>query len=122
MHGEQLNDYRRRLLKPYQHYSQPFAKTELKVAAVDSNTFDHIEEEIWKAAFDAVRDPSTVPLGILREEVTTKNGHTYTKFHGRPMSWMAAFAPPGKRIKRITERNDSYNGGSRVIYEPQARA
>ena len=121
-HGEELNAYRRRLIVPYQHYSPTFKKANLKVVAVEDLMFNHVEEEIWKAAFDAVHDPSTVPLGILREEVTTRNGHTTTKFHGRPLSWMAAFAPPGKRIRRITERNDSYNGGVRVIYEPQARA
>jgi hypothetical protein len=111
---------RRRLLVPYQHHSPAFKKADLKVVAVEDSMFNHVEEEILKAAFDAVRDPSTVPLGILREEVTTNNGHTYTKFHGRPLSWMAPFMQPGKRVKRIIERNDSYNGGSRVIYEPQA--
>jgi hypothetical protein len=115
-HGEELNAYRRRLLIPYQHYSPVFAKSNLKVLAVDDAAFNHAEDEILKAAFDAVRDPSTVPLGILREEVTTRNGHTTTRFHGRPISWMAPFMARGQRVKRITERNDS-GGVGKVHYE-----
>ena len=82
--------------------------------------FNHVEEEILKAAFDAVRDPSTVPVGILREEVSTWNGHTYTKFHGRPLSWMAPYMVGGKRVRKIVERNDA-NGPGRTLYESQAR-
>jgi hypothetical protein len=110
MHGEELNNYRRRLLQPYQHYSPAFAKSNLKVLAVDGPAFDHAEEEIWKAAFDAVRDPSTVPLGVLRESVEVKNGHTHTKFYGRPTSWMAPFMGPGKRVKQINRNVDSNIG------------
>jgi hypothetical protein len=32
-----------------------------------------------------------------------------------PISWMAAYAAAGKRIKRIVERSDS--GGNRTLYE-----
>jgi hypothetical protein len=66
-----------------------------------------------------VHSPATVPFGILREIVETKNGHTYTKFIGAPRSWMAPFMVPGKRVRRITERADS--GPGRVIYELQGR-
>ena len=118
MHGEELNNYRRRLLKPYQHHSPTFKKADLRVVAVEDSMFDHVEEEIWKAAFDAVRDPSTVPLGVLREEVSVRNGHTTTKFHGRPLSWMAPFMQPGKRVRQIVERTDS---GDRVRYQARKR-
>ena len=116
MHGEQLNDYRRRLLRPYQHHSAPFAKANLKVLAVDDAAFNHAEAEIWKVASDAVRDPSSVAYGVLRESTETKGGHTYVRFYGATSSWMDQFRPTygRRRVKRIIERGDS---GTRTLYE-----
>ncbi len=53
---------------------------------------------------------------FLREHTENRNGHQYTKFYGRPSTWMNQFAGIGKRVKRITERTD--NGGpGRTLYE-----
>jgi hypothetical protein len=115
MYGELRDNYRRRLLTPLQRFSPTFKDADLRVAQVDPVAFDAIEKDIYKCAADAFKNPETVPLGHLREHVETRGGHIYTKFYGRPVSWMAAFAPKGKRIRRIIERSDS--GASRTLYE-----
>lgn len=115
MHGEARDDYRRRLLTPLQRFSEVFKHADLRVAQVDPIAFGAIEQDIFKAAADAYKNPATVPLGHLREHVETRGGHTYTKFIGRPISWMSAFAPHGKRVKRIIERADA--GPGRTLYE-----
>jgi hypothetical protein len=120
MSGETLGAYRRRLLQPLQKHSPTFKAADLRVVAVDPVAFDAVEADIYRCAADAVNNPATVPMGMLREVVEVRNGHTHTKFVGAPRSWMAPFMVPSKRVRRITERSDS--GPGRVIYELQARA
>lgn len=44
------------------------------------------------------------------------HNHTYTKFVGRPISWMATFAPPGRRVRKtIQHSGDSRNES--VLYQ-----
>jgi hypothetical protein len=45
----------------------------------------------------------------------TRGGHEYTKFYGRPISWMAPFMTQGMRVRKIIERSDS--GPGRTLYE-----
>jgi hypothetical protein len=103
MHGEKIIDYRRRVLKPMQDHSPIWKGTDLRVLSVDEKAFNNAEEQIFKAAVDSARSPSSVPVGTLREHVETRGGHTYHRFYGRPVSWMAGFAPNGRRIKRINQ-------------------
>ena len=115
MHGEGRDNYRRRLLHPLQPHSATFKHSDLRVAQVDPVAFDAIEKDIYASAEQGFKNPATVPLGHLREHTEMRGGHQYTKFIGRPISWMAAFAPPGKRVRRIIERSDS--GPGRTLYE-----
>jgi hypothetical protein len=110
MHGETLGAYRCRLLRQLQKYSPTFKNADLRVVAVDTVAFDAVEADIYRCAVDAVNNPATVPIGMLREIVETKNDRTHTKFIGRPISWMSGFVVPGKRVRRITERADSGRG------------
>ena len=115
MYGETRDNYRRRLLHPLKIHSPEFRHSDLRVVQVDPVAFDVVERNIYEHAMDAAKNPMTVPLGHLREIKETRGGHEYTKFVGRPISWMAAFAPPGKKIRRIIERGD--NGPGRTLFE-----
>jgi len=106
LHGETLNAYRRRLLMPFLPFSPAFRRADLRVLAVDPAGFNHAEDVILADAEAEARNPTTVPLGHLREQVEERNGHRYTRFHGRPKSWMATFAPRGRRVSRIDQQNE----------------
>lgn len=67
--GVTLLNYRRMLLEPMNQYSDIWRNSDLRVVAVDDNAFDVAETEIYKAAADAVRNPTTVRHGTLREMV-----------------------------------------------------
>lgn len=119
MDGEQLGAYRRRLLIPLQGFCPTFKHSDLRVAVVDNAGFEPVERAIYKAAADEAVNPRSVPLGTLREIVETRGGHTYSKFYGNPKSWMAAYMPPGRMVRRITEhRGDS----DKTHYELRKRA
>jgi hypothetical protein len=106
MHSESLGNYRRRLLMPFQKHSKSFRNSDLRVVQVDSVAFDAVEDEVYKCAADAIRDPASVPVGHLREIVESKNGHTYTRFVGRPSAWMNQFSGRTRLVKNITVRSD----------------
>jgi len=107
LNGETLNAYRCRLLTPFLPYSPAFKRADLRVLAVDPAGFNHSEEVILADATAEARNPTTVPLGHLRMRSEQRGGHTYTEFFGRPKSWMASFAPAGKRVKRIDQQNEN---------------
>ena len=48
MHGEELNNYRRRLLTPYQHYSPAFKKADLKVLLKEMTAFQYFLDSMSK--------------------------------------------------------------------------
>jgi hypothetical protein len=99
--------------------SPAFKYSDLRVLGVDPAGFKSVEDTIYANAEAEGRNPKSVPPGILREHTESRNGHQYTKFYGRPSTWMNQFAGIGKRVKRITERTD--NGGpGRTLYERPA--
>jgi hypothetical protein len=102
---------------PFQKYSPAFRHADLRVLAVDAAGFLAAEDAIYQAATDEGKNPKNVPLGVLREHSETRGGHVYTRFHGRPISWMNQFMIQGKRVKRIIERNDHNGGPNRTLYE-----
>jgi hypothetical protein len=106
-YGETLIAYRRRLLHPFKHLSPAFKNSDLKVLAVDPAGFEEAENTIYADAEREGRNPTTVPLGILRERVEQRGGHQYTTFYGKPISWMGSFMPRGRRVQKMVERNDS---------------
>jgi hypothetical protein len=115
MHGETRDNYRRRLLTPLQPLSDQYRNIDLRVAQVDPVNFDIAEDAIYKHAEDSIKDPRTVKVGHLRELTETRGGHTFTTFVGTPKSWMSAFAPPGRRVRKIIQRSDS--GHETTLYQ-----
>jgi hypothetical protein len=88
VYKEELSAYRRRLLQPLKHMSAHFKHADLRVLAVDGAGFKVAEDSIYSAAEQEGRNPKSIPPGILREQSETRHGHTYTKFFGRPSTWM----------------------------------
>ena len=100
----------------WQHLSPAFKNSDLKVLQIaDGPAFNTAINDILARADAEGRNPSRIPLGHLAERTETKNGRAYTRFYGRPITWMAPFMTQGRRVKRIVERSD--NGNSRVVYE-----
>jgi hypothetical protein len=54
--------------------------------------------------------------GDLAQRVEQKGGHTFTRFYGRPSSWMNAFAPQGKLVRRI-KRMDDHGNVTDALYQ-----
>ena len=114
MIGERTLAYRRRLLRGIQGATGKGLRDVNLYVVRDPTAFTMLENEMYRVAADAYKDPATVPLGTLRAVSETRGGHTHTRFYGRPSSWMSQFAPPGRAIRRINEvRSD---GESRVLY------
>jgi hypothetical protein len=114
--GETLGNYKRRIVKTWQSLSPTYKDVDLRVLQkADGIAFNAAVADILVHADAEGRRPSRVPLGVLIERTENKGGHQYTKFYGRPVSWMSQFMHQGKRIKRIIERSD--NGGSRTLFE-----
>lgn len=106
LQGESLLAYRRRLLTDLKEHSADWKNSDLRVVAVDDATMAIAENQIYAAATIAVRNPASVPLGMLRE-IKTKNdaGHTLTSFVGSPSAWMTRFAPTGRAVRQINQPN-----------------
>jgi hypothetical protein len=66
LHGESLISYRRRLLNPFKHMSPAFKISDLRVLAVDAAGFEAAEATIYADAESEGRNPTNVPIGILR--------------------------------------------------------
>ena len=106
LQGESLLQYRRRLLNDLKQYSEDWKNSDLRVVAVDEASLAIAERQIFAAADAAVRNPASVPIGILRE-IKNRNdaGHTMTTFVGSPISWMNRFAPTGRAVTKINQFN-----------------
>ena len=116
MAGETLGAYKRRTVREWQHLSPAFKNSDFKVLQLaDGVAFNVAIEDIMARADKEGRNPSQIPAGYLAERSEVKGGHTFTKFYGRPSTWMNQFAPTGKRVRRIIERGDS--GPGRTLYE-----
>jgi hypothetical protein len=114
IHGETLGAFKRRSVRPWQSLSPTFKDVDLRVLQkADGIAFNAAINDILTHADAEGRRPSRVPLGYLAERTETKGGHVYSRFYGHPISWMAPFMIPGKRVRRITERADS--GPGRVL-------
>ena len=72
-------------------------------------------EDILSRADKEGRNPTQIPAGYLAERSEVKGGHTFTRFYGRPSTWMNQFAPTGRRVRRIIERGTG--GTNRTLYE-----
>jgi hypothetical protein len=98
LHGEQLLDYRRRLLRPLMKYSKEFA-------AVDVDTLVEpligpIEKSVYQDAIKASTDNASAPEDYLREVTTTDaTGRRITTFYGQPKTWMRQFSCQRRRLR-----------------------
>jgi hypothetical protein len=103
LHGEQLLDYRKRLLRPLQKYSTQFKDVDLD--ELREPLLSPIEKSIFADAIKASTDNASAP-DYLREVTTTDaTGRRITTFYGQPKTWMAQFA--GQRRRLIGIRNTS---------------
>ncbi|SEP50976.1 hypothetical protein SAMN02990966_07821 [Rhodospirillales bacterium URHD0017] len=110
MQGETLGSFKRRSVRPWQSLSPTYANVDLKVLQVaDGIAFNAAIDDVLACADAEGRRPTRVPAGYLAERVETKGGHTYTRFYGRPKSWMDQFMPRGQRIKRVHRADDKGN-------------
>jgi hypothetical protein len=110
MAGELLRNFKIRCVRPYQDLSAEFKHADLKTLSIaDGVSFNHVINSILTAADAEGRRPTRVPMGFLAERVTTRNGHTETRFYGKPSSWMSQFAPPGRVVKRINRLDSNGN-------------
>ena len=96
MPGENVDDYRRRILEPLKAHSDAWKGVDL--AKLESAAFDVAESQIREAAMDAALSPSTVPAGGLREHRKQADGHTIVTWSGHPSAWMNQFAGTGQRV------------------------
>jgi hypothetical protein len=97
LHGEQLLDYRRRLLRPLMKYSTQFKDVDLD--ELREPLLSPIEKSVFADAIKASADNSSVPEDYLREVTTTDaTGRRITSFYGQPRAWMSQFAGNRRRL------------------------
>jgi hypothetical protein len=98
LHGEQLLDYRKRLLRPLQKYSTQFKDVDLD--ELREPLLTPIEKSIFADAIKASTDnASAAPDGYLREVTTVDaTGRRITSFYGQPRVWLNQFAGQRRRL------------------------
>jgi hypothetical protein len=117
LQGEMLKNYKVRCLKPWQRLCKEYASVDLKtLALVDGAAFQVAADAILTAAREEAKHPKQVPMGVLLPRVEQRGGHTYTRWYGSPRSWMNAFAPPGKLVRRVN-RMDSEGNITGSLYQ-----
>ena len=100
---ENVDAYRRRLLRPFLRYSPAFKAVD-PYSVTDAAVFDGIEAKVYAGAALAAKSP-TNNVGVLRPCVTrSAAGHTVTEFYGSPSVWMSCFAGSGKAVKAFNLR------------------
>jgi hypothetical protein len=100
LHGEQLLDYRKRLLRPLIKYSTQFKDVSLD--ELREPLLTPIEKSIFADAIKASTDNSSAPDDYLREVTTTdQTGRRVTSFYGQPRAWMNQFAGQRRRLVGI---------------------
>jgi hypothetical protein len=91
MAGEEVLDYRRRLLSPFQRHSEEFKDVDLNKIA--GPAFNGIEARIYADARVAANKKIEVSGNqLFMRTIRTDAGHTINEFHGSPSAWMGDFA------------------------------
>ncbi len=109
MAGETVPDYRRRLAKGLQKYSQHWKSVDLgSTAFADDNVFEPVETQIYNDAQAAAKSAVDVPAGTLRMMERRADGHTIREFVGNPGAWMSQFAGP--RWRATSDWNSNLGG------------
>lgn len=108
MQGEIVIGYRKRLAGLLKEHDPRWKDVDLNAVATDEKAFGIIEEQIYKAAMDAAKNPASVPVGELRAVTTRRpTGHLETRFYGSPGAWMARHGPNRRFVTAI----DTMRGG-----------
>jgi hypothetical protein len=105
LHGEQLLDYRRRLLRPLMKHSTQFK--DVNVDELAEPLISPIERSVFADAIKASHDNSSVPEDYLREVTTTDaTGRRITSFYGQPRVWLNQFSGNRRRLIGIRTNFD----------------
>ena len=105
LHGEQLLDYRRRLLRPLMKYSTQFKDVDLD--ELREPLLTPIEKLMFADAIRASTDGSTLPEDTPREVVTVdRTGRHISSFYGQPKAWMKTFSGQRRRLIGIKTHFD----------------
>lgn len=110
LQGELPIDYRLRLVKTVQKYSQPWAEIDLR--GLPAPALAVAETAIYADAQTAARSPADLAEGQLREIITTDEaGRRITSFVGDPAAWMGQFRTrPRALVKPFFRRNANSQG------------
>lgn len=102
MTAETAVDYRVRMAKGLQSFSNRFKDVNLYHVAADSALFDTVEDSIYNDAAAYAAHPTDLQAGELRPIVRSdETGRRVTTFAGEPKSWMRDFAGQARRVNRI---------------------
>ena len=105
LHGEQLLDYRRRLLRPLMKFSTQFKDVDLD--ELREPLLTPIEKLVFADAIRASTDGSTLPEDTPREVVTVdRTGRHISSFYGQPKAWMKTFSGQRRRLIGIKTHFD----------------
>jgi hypothetical protein len=103
MQGEKLTNYRRRLLRPFQQYSELYKKIDL--CTLGTPELLHAAEEIIYG--DAEKYGSNMQqhlagTGVLREiKRRDETGRMISEFVGDPKVWLGQFSMPRRRVVKF---------------------
>jgi hypothetical protein len=100
LEGERLTQYRARLLRPYQKYSNAWRDVPLPSFPSDK-ALDTVESQVFAAALEEARQPTslTVKPGELVERVVTDDaGRRVRKFYGDPEVCWGPFKTPSRLV------------------------
>ena len=62
------------------------------------------EAGVHREAIAASKNPLNVVPGYLQQCEVVRDGHTFRTFHGSQITWMQAFMPAGRAVKKINVR------------------
>jgi hypothetical protein len=111
MAGEQLLNYRKRLLRPLQQHSKEFSAVDL--ARLDRQTLAGVESRIYADAMQVASNPSNLcGRGEMRAvQHRDATGRQITEYFGDPRAWLDDFAPPVEhRLVKINQSSKDRNG------------
>jgi hypothetical protein len=87
--GEQPGQYRARLLATMQQFSPKLKNANIR-PDYEPQIFEHLESQIYADAVSAAGGKAAAE-GALIPVQTVENGLHFTRYAGRPSSWMAPF-------------------------------
>jgi hypothetical protein len=106
--GEGFRQYRQRLLRPLQKYSQIYKDVDLR--SFPEVAFAQAEKAVYADAELAATRADLVSEGTLRAVTKTlPNGSKETRFIGHPSAWMETFIPTRRAVVRVDPKGIADN-------------